>query len=303
MVKIIIVNYNSDKWIARCLFSIHQAGLIDNTIIVDNASTDNSVLFIEQNFPQADLIKLSSNLGFGQANNIGIKKAYEQGSDYVFLMNQDVYIEPNTIDCLISTAKLNPDFGILSPMHLNGNGSELDFGFSNYIVPLKCRKLYSDIFFQKSATLYEVPFVNAAAWLLTSKCIEKVGGFNPSFYHYGEDDNYCQRVLYHGLKIGVVPQSIIYHDRENRTENIYFDNTVLVHKRKLIKMFSDPFNNKQSISDVYINCLKTMVKSLITLKLKSFKEHFSRIIMYNSMDWKMILHNKEQSINKGKNFL
>ncbi|WP_051686428.1 glycosyltransferase family 2 protein [Chryseobacterium hispalense] len=303
MVKIIIVNYNSDKWIARCLFSIHQAGLIDHTIIVDNASTDNSVLFIEQNFPKADLIKLSSNLGFGQANNIGIKKAYEQGSDYIFLMNQDVYIEPNTIDYLISTAKLNQDFGILSPMHLNGNGSELDFGFSNYIVPLKCKKLYSDIFLQKLAPLYELPFVNAAAWLLTRKCIEKVGGFNPSFYHYGEDDNYCQRVLYHGLKIGIAPQSMIYHDRENRTENIYFDNTAQVHKRKLIKMFSDPFNSEQSVKKVYYNYYKMMIKSLITLNLKSFKEHYSKFRIYNSLDWKMILHNKNQSVSEGKNFL
>ncbi|MFY7814443.1 MAG: glycosyltransferase family 2 protein [Chryseobacterium taeanense] len=303
MVKIIIVNYNSGKWIARCLSSIHKAGLINHAIIVDNASTDNSVPFIEQNFPQADIIKLSTNLGFGQANNIGIKKAYEQGSDYAFLMNQDVYIEPFTIDTLIKIAELHPDFGILSPMHLNGNGLELDFSFSNYIVPLNCRKLYSDIFLQKLASLYEISFVNAAAWLLTRNCIEKVGGFNPSFYHYGEDDNYCQRVLFHGFKIGVVPESIIYHDRENRTENIYFDNTALVHKRKLIKMFSDPFNNKQSVSEVYINCFKTIIKSLFTLNLKSFKEHYSRIRMYNSMDWKMILHNKKQSTNKGKSFL
>lgn len=303
MVKIIIVNYNSCKWIARCLSSIHQVGLIDHTIIVDNASGDNSVLFIEQNFPQADLIKLSSNLGFGQANNLGIKKAYEQGSDYIFLMNQDVYIEPFTVFTLIKIAELHPDFGILSPIHLNGNGSELDFSFSNYIAPLKCRKLYSDMFLQKLAPLYEVPFVNAAAWLLTKKCVEKVGGFNPSFYHYGEDDNYCQRVLFHGLKIGVVPESIIYHDRENRTENIYFDNTALVHKRKLIKMFSDPFDSKDSVTTVYINCFKTMLKSLINLKFKSFKEHYNRIIMYNSIDWNMIQRNKKQSTNKGKNFL
>lgn len=303
MVKIIIVNYNSEKWIDRCLSSIDQAGLIEHTIIIDNASDDKSLLLIEEKFPQADLIKLSSNLGFGQANNVGIKKAYEQGSDYVFLMNQDVYTEPDTIDRLITMAESNPDFGILSPIHLNGNGTELDFSFSNYIVPVQCKKLYSDAFLQKLAPLYEATFVNAAAWLLTRRCIEKIGGFSPSFYHYGEDANYCQRVLFHGLKIGIAPHSIIYHDREHRTENKYFDNTALVHKRKLIKIFSDPFNNEQSVSKVYINCFKMMIKSLVTLQLKSLKEHYRRIRIYNSIDWKMISHNKKQSLREGKSFL
>ncbi|WP_346983870.1 glycosyltransferase family 2 protein [Chryseobacterium sp. POE27] len=303
MVKIIIVNYNSDKWIARCLFSIHQAGLIDHTIIVDNASTDNSVLFIEQNFPRAELIKLSANLGFGHANNIGIKKADEQDADYVFLMNQDVYIEPNTINYLIKVAQLNPDFGIISPMHLNGSGSELDFSFSNYIVPFKCNKLYSDIFLQKTAPLYELHFVNAAAWLVTRKCIEKVGGFNPSFYHYAEDCNYCQRVLYHGLKIGIAPEAVIYHDRENRTENKYFDNTALLHERKLIMLFSDPFNNEKSTGKLYLDYCKMMMKSLITFRLKAFKEHYHKIKICHSLDWKMIFHNRKQSVDKGKNFL
>lgn len=303
MVKIIIVNYNSDKWIARCLSSVERAGLIDHTIIVDNASTDNSLLFIEQNFPQADLIKLSSNAGFGQANNIGIKKAYEQGSDYFFLMNQDVYIEPDTIDCLVKTAQLYPDFGIVSPMHLNGNGSELDFGFSNYIIPSHCKKLYSDIYLQKIAPLYELPFVNAAAWLVTRKCIEKVGGFNPSFYHYGEDNNYCQRVLYHRLKIGIAPEALIYHDRENRTENQYFDNSLLFYERKLITISSDPFNNKQSVREIALNSYKMMIKSLLALKLKPFKEHYRKIKVYHSLDWKMIFNNKNQSVREGKSFL
>ncbi|PXW17135.1 MULTISPECIES: glycosyltransferase family 2 protein [unclassified Chryseobacterium] len=303
MVKIIIVNYNSEKWIDRCLSSIDQAGLIKDTIIIDNASTDDSLHLIERSFPQVELIKLSSNLGFGQANNIGIKKAYDQGSDYVFLMNQDVYIEPNTIDCLISTAKLNPDFGILSPVHLNGNGSELDFAFSNYIIPSKCKKLYSDIFLQKLAPPYELPFVNAAAWLLTRKCIEKVGGFNPSLYHYGEDDNYCQRVLYHGLKIGIVPQSVIYHDREYRVENKYFDNSALLYERKLTVMFSDPFNDTQSVREIYIHSYKLIIKSLLTFRLRSLKNHYGNLKTCNSLDWKMILNNKKQSITQGKNFL
>lgn len=62
--------------------------------------------------------------------------------------------------------------------------------------------------------------VNAAAWLVSAACIKKVGGFDRLlFTHYGEDDNYCQRLEYHGFELIVNSQAIIYHDRENRGDD------------------------------------------------------------------------------------
>jgi len=219
---ILIVNYNSERWIEKCLSSIKKANLIDNAIVIDNASTDKSVGIIESNFPEVEIIKLDDNLGFGQANNIGLKIIFEKGADFAFLMNQDVYIEMSTINSLVNVYKDNQEYGILSPIHLNGKGDALDFSFSNYIVPNLCKKLYSDIIVNNiERKVYELPFVNAAAWLVSRKCIEIVGGFDPIFYHYGEDDNYCQRVLFHGLKIGVVKGTFIRHDREDRKNRVF----------------------------------------------------------------------------------
>ena len=59
-------------------------------------------------------------------------------------------------------------------------------------------------------------FVNAAIWLVSASCIKKVGGFNPSFFHYGEDNEYCNRVRSRGLQIAILPSAIGIHDRENR---------------------------------------------------------------------------------------
>ena len=130
LVKLIIVNYNSKKWIESCLNSIKHANLIDKTIIIDNGSQDESIVLIEQTYPQVELIKLGKNIGFGQANNVGIRKAYDAGADFVFLMNQDVYIKPDTIEKLIELSNNHPEFGVLSPMHLNGDGTALDYNFS-----------------------------------------------------------------------------------------------------------------------------------------------------------------------------
>jgi len=62
----------------------------------------------------------------------------------------------------------------------------------------------------------KVPFVNAVAWLISRECLETIGGFDPLFFHYGEDDNYSQRVIYHGFKIGVLLKVFVIHDRATR---------------------------------------------------------------------------------------
>jgi len=156
-------------------------------------------------------------LGFGQANNLGMSYALKQGADYVFLLNQDAYLEKDTIEKLVEVHKKIDNFGILSPIHLNGTGTRLDRNFSHYLNYAGNKEFFSDYVLNKSIkTIYTVPFVNAAGWLISRECLETVGGFDPLFFHYGEDDNYCQRLNFHGFKIGVVPAARLLHDRENR---------------------------------------------------------------------------------------
>jgi GT2 family glycosyltransferase len=212
-VTIIIVTYNGTPWLDACLQSCIGCPII----IVDNASTDETVCFIEANYPDITLLKQKKNLGFGQANNLGIRYALNQGADHVFLLNQDAYLVNSVLDDLISFQKEQPEYGILSPIHMTGSQKKLDKNFSNYMLRDYNGKFYSDFVLKNDiAPVYQVPFVNAAAWLISRKCLETVGGFDPLFFHYGEDDNYCQRVIYHGFKIGVLPKTYIIHDRESR---------------------------------------------------------------------------------------
>jgi len=77
-------------------------------------------------------METGENLGFGRANNIGIDYAQEHAFDYVFLLNQDARIEPDMLRRLVTAAEANREYGILSPVHLNGRGDATDFGFSEY---------------------------------------------------------------------------------------------------------------------------------------------------------------------------
>ncbi|GGI58041.1 glycosyltransferase family 2 protein [Winogradskyella haliclonae] len=211
-VYIVIATYNGEKWIKTCLQSCKGY----TVIVVDNNSTDATVSLIKQNFPEVILIEESNNHGFGKANNIGIRFALDKGASHVFLLNQDAYLCDDVLEVLVKLQSKSPEYGILSPIHLSSEKRGIDAKFMDYVSYKNCANLHSDLFLNKPLkAIYDVAFVNAAAWLISRSCLETVGGFDPLFYHYGEDDNYCQRLSYHGYKLGMVPNTYIIHDREN----------------------------------------------------------------------------------------
>lgn len=207
----------TNDWIAKSLDSIRNSNHPLQTVVVDNSSTDETVSFIEKEYSEVIVFPQDKNLGFGQANNVGMRYALSKEADYVFLLNQDAYLEPETISLLVEAHYNHPEYGILSPIHLNGTGEKLDRNFSEYVSYDKNNYFYSDAILKQLSGVYKVPFVNAAAWLIPRSTLEVIGGFDPIFFHYGEDNNYCQRALYHNLEIGVLSNSYVYHDRK-RTE-------------------------------------------------------------------------------------
>lgn len=237
---VIIVTYNGSKWLDQCVGKTLQGSIVPQVIVIDNNSTDNTVSILETKYPQVKLIKNTNNAGFGQANNMGIKLAYQNGADYVLLLNQDAWLEADTIERLINAQQANPEFDLVSPMHMNGSGSALDYNFSIYINPADCKNLYSDIFTNTiKEKPYEAKFINAACWLLTRKCIETIGGFSPVFYHYAEDDNYVHRLHYHGLKLGVYPFAKMFHDRDQNNTGKFHDKSQVQKRIQVIK-YSNP---------------------------------------------------------------
>ncbi|WP_417427765.1 glycosyltransferase family 2 protein [Halpernia sp.] len=266
----IVVLYNgmTNNWIQKCFSSLQDSSLTNTIIAIDNNSSDKSCAFIKENFPKVHLIASSENLGFGKANNIGIKYAIKNNADFVFLLNQDAWVDSDTIQNLVLKLSQSPDFGILSPMHLNGNGSALDLSFSRSIAPQYCPDLYSDFYLEKvQDKIYEADFICAAAWLISRECLKKVGGFNPTFYHYGEDDNYVHRLHFHGFKIGVLPTCKIYHDRENRPINDKFENRHYIERNQYLLNISNPHSNITTAGAIkHLQIL--LLKSFLKLNLK-----------------------------------
>lgn len=209
----VIVTYNAmhSNWIDKCLRSLQNSTIPVKTIVVDNGSTDNTCDYVPKTFPNVIWLPQNRNLGFGQANNVGIKYAMENHADYILLLNQDATIYKDAIELMLNNSDGE---SLLSPLHLNGDGSKLDFMFRN-----RMRKIQDSFFDDVTITKhikeqYMMSSPPAACWLMPKALIKKIGGFNPLFFHYGEDDNYHDRILYHKIKTIVVPSALMFHDRE-----------------------------------------------------------------------------------------
>ena len=126
----VIVTFNSIQWIEKVINSLRKSSLTTNIIIVDNGSKDGTIELIEKKHPKIQLVKSDENLGFSRANNLGIEIAMNNNAEFVFLLNHDAWVQDETLDELTKIALKHPEFGILSPLHLNGTGDKLDENFS-----------------------------------------------------------------------------------------------------------------------------------------------------------------------------
>jgi GT2 family glycosyltransferase len=248
----IVVTYNGIRWVDRCFGSLVCSEFKTKILAIDNASTDGTPERIHLKFPEVEVIEMSNNLGFGQANNIGLRLASEAKADYVFLLNQDAWIQPETIKLLIQTQQNNPEYWILSPIQMNGLQKEVELGFKAYLNKNKCNL--------ESVVVQEVDFINAAMWLLPIQCVETVGGFDPLFPHYGEDNDYVQRVHYRNKKVGAYLKAIGYHDRQMVTDKAIFRNSYRVRLIILSQLKNITHPMAYNISYSMYNFLRKLIK-------------------------------------------
>ncbi|MEP5338180.1 MAG: glycosyltransferase family 2 protein [Algibacter sp.] len=304
----VVVTFNGDHWIKWCLDSLMSSSLSTEIVVVDNNSTDSTKKIIKSNYPEIRLVESEENLGFGKANNIGLKIALELNADYVFLLNQDAKIEPSTLKNLVAAQRDNKIYGVLSPIHLNGRGSMLDNYFSKYLtsshggLEFISKKLAN----KEIKDTYPLNFVNAAAWLISKECLKTVGGFDPIFYHYAEDDNYIHRLHYHKLKVGIVPNAIMYHDRENRRSSTWtnpFHREQDIFRRSLLIHSLNPNEHQNiSVTQVKKHLLSRIFRSIFKFKMKDIKLELEIFKEYSSKTDTIKKHLKS-SKNKGLTYL
>lgn len=213
--SIIIVNYNTRKLLDECLESIGGKEK-DNPeiIVIDNASSDNSVEFIKQKYKSVCLTENKENLGFSKANNQGIKVAK---GEYVLLLNSDTITNKKALEGLVEFAKKHPNAGVVGARLLNDDNSiqpsvfhlpSMYGAFQEYWLNIRGS---FEKYVPKGDEPVEVEAIVGAAFLIPKKMMEQVGLLDERYFMYFEDLDYCRRVKRAGYKIYYLPQLEIIH--------------------------------------------------------------------------------------------
>ncbi|MFC1521122.1 glycosyltransferase family 2 protein [Elusimicrobiota bacterium] len=213
--SIVVVTYNGKALLERFLPSIMNQDYPNfEVVIVDNASQDGSIEFIEKNYPKAVLVKSNENLGTAEGSNLG---ARHTKGDYIFWVSNDMELEPHFLSYLIETAQSDDQIGITTCKMrritadgqklniIDSVGSDLDvFGFP------KARGIAEEDTGQLDFKT-EVFFSFGGAMLIKKNVLDHIGGYDPAVFTLADDIDLSWRARLAGYKVVADPRAVLYH--------------------------------------------------------------------------------------------
>ncbi|MFA6754775.1 MAG: glycosyltransferase family 2 protein [Candidatus Dojkabacteria bacterium] len=220
----IIVNYNGKQLLERnipSLVSTYQPDL--DICVVDNNSSDDSILFLEKEHPEIKILKSDKNLGYGRAHNLALNK-YPDYQYYIF-MNNDLSLEPDWLSNLLEVMQVKQNVGAVGPKILlakkkdgkyviNSAGLEID---KHYMAYDRYEGENDD---GKYSQTEKVDGICGAVMLVSRKVLDKVKGFNSKMFLYYEDVDLSLRIRDAGYNIYYRGKSVVYHDHMASTANL-----------------------------------------------------------------------------------
>lgn len=216
-ISIILVNYNGIAYNNKCISSILKSSIADclQIVIVDNASTDNSLDDLYQNWEtheQVHIIPSEQNWGFSKANNIGIEWSISQGFHYFLLLNNDTEIEADTIEQMLACQKETGCIVVPKILYADRKDTIWCAGgsFSPFIrKPIQRELGKKDV--GQSDQNGSCDFANGCCLLLTTDIVEKIGFLDEQFFLYYEDTEYSLRARKNQIGIFYCGKAVVYH--------------------------------------------------------------------------------------------
>lgn len=253
--SIVIVNFNTGKFIFRCLEFIKKNPPQKSyeIFVVDNNSKDNSIEFIQKHYPEVKLIKNSLNFGFSYANNQAIIRSRGR---YILILNPDTVVTKGAIDKMVEFMDRNQDAGVGGAKMLNFNGSiqyscrrfptlfYVFFGRQSAIIKFLPSNRISRKYLMMDedySTSMEVDWVFGASMILRRKALEEVGVFDEDYFIFLEDTDLCYRMREKGWKVYFIADAVIFHHLGVTREH-FWKTTLLNHNLGMLKFFKKHYN-------------------------------------------------------------
>ncbi|HOT91003.1 MAG TPA: glycosyltransferase family 2 protein [Anaerolineae bacterium] len=249
--SVIIVSWNVRDLLRRALASVYaswdeQPGL--EVIVVDNASCDDSVAMMRDDFPQVNVIANTENRGFTGGNNQGLVAA---SGDFLLLLNPDTEVVGDALPRMVAYLQAQPDVGMVGPQLLNPDGSVQSsrrrfptlpvlFFESTWLEKCAPRRWLRYYYAQDKpdGDIQDVDWVTGAAMLTRREVVAQVGGLDEGFFMYSEELDWCRRIRAVGRRVVYFPEARIIHYEGKSSEqvvparHIYFQSSKVRYTRK-----------------------------------------------------------------------
>jgi GT2 family glycosyltransferase len=211
LVWIIVLHYQGPEYTQACLNSLRKLHYQNfRVLLLDNGSPDHSAVGFAQTFPDYDHVRLEHNLGFAGGCNAGIKYCVERGAQWVWLLNNDTSIHPDSLTTLVEAAHRHPQAALLGAQVFtpDGNsfvpsgGGEIDF---------RKGKTYERKQPPADGSEMACDWISGCNLLVRVEAFQTVGGFDEKYFLYFEDTDLCCRVRQAGWQCLMVPAARIEH--------------------------------------------------------------------------------------------
>jgi len=245
-VSIVIPHWNNIDILSECLESISSTDFSNlEIIIVDNASSDNSVQWIKTNYPSILLIENDKNYGYAGGCNIGADKA---SGEYIIFLNNDTVQDRDWVSALVNTMDSNAEIAAVQPKILNyydrsifdyagGSGGHMDI----YCFPFARGRVFSyqEIDSDQYNNREKCFWSSGTCIMVRKKIFQKAGGFDETFFAHMEEIDLCWRFYAMGFEVWVDPRSIVYHKNALTLPMYTHKKYYLNHRNSLLMLFSN----------------------------------------------------------------
>lgn len=298
-VSIILVNYNTANLLPEVFESLKQAciGLNVETVIVDNASRDNSVELIKDQFPNCRLIRNQQNLGFGRANNAALD--YVCGR-YILLLNTDVFVSPDSLSKTLQYMDNHPLCGITG-VRLVGRDGNLQPSCRYFPTPWNLFLQRSGLtrFFPETQMIDDMTWDHASEracdwvpgcfYLVRREVIVQVGLFDPRYFLYYEEVDHCFAAKKAGWEVHYFPYTSVIHlggesaksdgslTESGRQLNILQTESELLYFRKNHGLFGLAMHSLLNTSANIINLVKDVLKIKPSIR---WSQHIKHTVLF-----------------------
>jgi GT2 family glycosyltransferase len=217
LVYIVVLNYCSSDDTLACVDALRRVDYQNlRLLVIDNASPDDSGQMLKVRIPTNEYLQLPKNLGYAGGNNEGMRIAMANGASYILIVNPDVRLSPDSVKSYVEVLERDETVAALNPIQLSGDGQSIDATFLRGVLQ-RAGLQPTDL----DGTLFkEVDTLYGAALMLRVTSIEKVGGFDPLYFAYHEERDFCRRLKHHGLRLVVTGKAPVTHLRTKTRDRL-----------------------------------------------------------------------------------